>query len=100
MEDYALRRKEYVQQVRASFDQSNDALEPGLVDNITTEYSSFFGLKIRSVIAIIIFLAYLFCKYNSYPIFGYTTTEIIDIITDNQYYTFLQNYDILNKIGF
>lgn len=92
MEDYALRRKEYVQQIRASFDQSNDALEPGLVEIPTTEYSAFFGLKIRSMIAILLFLAFLFCKYNSYPIFGYTTTEIIDIITDNQYYTFLQDY--------
>ena len=96
MEDYAIRRREYVQQVRASFDQPT---ETGY-SYATTEYESeeapidttFLGLKIRLTIAIVLFCVIFFCKYNSYPIFGMEVTEIIDIINDNQYYTFLQSY--------
>ena len=96
MEDYAIRRREYVQQVRASFDQS--AEEGYNFAQIRTEDDeapvdiTFIGLKIRLTIAIILFCIIFFCKYNSYPIFGLEVAEIIDMISDNQYYTFLQNY--------
>lgn len=94
MEDYAIRRKEYVQQVRASFDQPS---EEGYIysQTYTDEEpidTTFLGLKIRLTIAVILFFLIFFCKYNSYPIFGLEVAEIIDMISDNQYYTFLQNY--------
>ena len=96
MEDYAIRRREYVQQVRASFDQP--AEERYIYYSTGTEAgdepidTTFIGLKIRLTIAIVLFCVIFFCKYNSYPIFGMEVAEIIDIISDNQYYTFLQNY--------
>lgn len=96
MEDYAIRRREYVQQVRASFEQP---IEEGYVfaqTGTTTDEepldTTFLGLKIRLTIAIILFCVIFFCKYNSYPIFGMEVAEIIDMISDNQYYTFLQTY--------
>lgn len=96
MEDYAIRRREYVKQIRDSFDQPT---EDGYIfsqNGTTTDEepvdTTFLGLKIRLTVAIILFCVILFCKYNSYPIFGLEVTEIIDMISDNQYYTFLQTY--------
>lgn len=94
MEDYAIRRREYVRQVRASFDQPSE--EGYTYSQAYTEEApidtTFLGLKIRVTIAIVLFCAIFFCKYNSYPIFGMEVAEIIDMIRDNQYYTFLQTY--------
>lgn len=104
MEDYAIRRREYVQQVRASFDQS--AEEGNLYTQTRTGAeaepldTTFLGLKIRVTIAVVLFCVIFFCKYNSYPIFGLEVVEIIDMISDNQYYTFLQNCDILRRVEF
>lgn len=99
MEDYAMRRREYVQEIRASFDQpSEDEYGYNEMLNDGAEESSFLGFKIRLAIAMILFFIVLFCKYNAYPIFGFEVTEIIDMIRDNQYYTFLQNYDILRGV--
>lgn len=96
MEDYAIRRREYVQQVRASFDQPTEEgyvfVQTGTTTNEEPLDTTFLGLKIRLTIAVILFCVIFFCKYNSYPIFGMEVAEIIDIISDNQYYTFLQNY--------
>ena len=95
MEDYAIRRREYVQQIRASFDQQTEEkynyIQNGaeIAEPIDT---TFLGLKIRLTIAVVIFCIIFFCKYNSYPIFGMEVAEIIDMISDNQYYTFLQTY--------
>jgi len=96
MEDYAIRRHEYVQQVRASFDQPTE--EGYNYTKRRTENdeepvdTTFLGLKIRLTIAVVLFCVIFFCKYNSYPIFGMEVAEIIDMISDNQYYTFLQTY--------
>ena len=96
MEDYAIRRREYVQQVRASFDQPAEEGYNYTQIRVETDEepvdTTFLGLKIRLTIAIVLFCVIFFCKYNSYPIFGMEVAEIIDIISDNQYYTFLQNY--------
>ena len=95
MEDYALRRREYVQQIRASFDQPLEdynylqARTEAGEESIASTVSSF---KFRLTIAIILFCVIFFCKYNDYPIFGMEVSEIIDMISDNQYYTFLQSY--------
>lgn len=93
MEDYAMRRKEYVQQIRASFDhpEQGDAYPPVNTEEIPLD-SSLLWFKIRLMIALIIFCVIFFCKYNSYPFLGIEVSEIIDMISDNQYYTFLQNY--------
>lgn len=97
MEDYAIRRREYVQQVRASFEQPTEARYNNYAytrNEAEDEHAetTFSGLKIRLTIAIILFCTIFFCKYNSYTIFGMEVTEIIDMIRNNQYYTFLQTY--------
>jgi len=96
MEDYAIRRREYVQQVRASFDQPVEErynyASTGTEAEDEPIDTTFLGLKIRLTIAIVLFCVIFFCKYNSYSIFGMEVAEIIDMISDNQYYTFLQTY--------
>ena len=97
MEDYAIRRREYIKQIRASFDQpteenyNNYSYTRTETDEEPLD-TTFLSLKIRLTIAIILFCIIFFCKYNSYPIFGMEVAEIIDMISDNQYYTFLQSY--------
>ncbi|MBQ8279429.1 MAG: hypothetical protein IJZ23_06275 [Roseburia sp.] len=94
MEDYAIRRREYVQQVRASFNQPTEDGYVYAQNNAGEEPidTTFLGLKIRLTIAVILFCVIFFCQYNSYPIFELEVAEIIDMIRDNQYYTFLQTY--------
>ena len=96
MEDYAIRRREYVQQVRASFNQlTEEGHNYALIRTESEEApvdTTFLSLKIRLTIAVVLFCVIFFCKYNSYPVLGLEVAEIIDIISDNQYYTFLQTY--------
>ena len=49
-------------------------------------------LKIRIVLAVLLMLAFLLLKYNAYEFQGYQAKDVIDIISDNQYYTILQDY--------
>ena len=97
MEDYAIRRREYVQQIRASFDQPTEEQYYSYTYTRTENENepidtTFLSLKIRLIIAVILFCSIFFCKYNSYSIFGMEVSEIINMISDNQYYTFLQSY--------
>lgn len=91
MDDYAMRRKEYVQQIRASFDQSGaESMYSSAADETEETDTAFLSFKIRFAIAILLFGMVFFCHYHSYTIFGMEITEIIDIISDNQYDTFLK----------
>ena len=94
MEDYAMRRREYVQQVRASFDQLEENRYMFQEKEIEAESTNipFLGFKIRLFIAVILLCSFLFCYYNSQPFFGLEVSEIVDMIRDNQYYTFWQTY--------
>ena len=94
MEDYAMRRREYIKQIRASFDQPSEegyVFQEGNTEDEPINIP-FLGFKIRLFIAVVLFCSFLFCKYTSYPLFGMEVSEIIDMISDNQYYTFLQTY--------
>ncbi len=42
-------------------------------------------------------LAFLLLKYNAYEFHGYQAKDVIDIISDNQYYTILQDYVMINE---
>lgn len=100
MEDYAVRRKEYVQRVRASFDEleeregRSDAKEAIFFEHEAEETAGGFaeGVKLRFFCAVLLFCAFLFCKYHSYEIFTKNAAEVIDMIHENQYYTILQKY--------
>ena len=54
-------------------------------------------LKIRIVLAVLLMLAFLLLKYNAYEFHGYQAKDVIDIISDNQYYTILQDYVMINE---
>ena len=84
-----------VQQVRASFDipeAENNISEWEETENTPGVENQFLSFKLRLTISVLLFLVVFFCKYNAYPIFGIEVSEIIDMISDNQYYTFLQTY--------
>lgn len=95
-----MRRREYIKQIRASFDQPSEegyVFQEGNTEDEPINIP-FLGFKIRLFIAVVLFCSFLFCKYTSYPLFGMEVTEIIDMISDNQYYTFLENCDILKRV--
>ena len=97
MDEYIAKRKEYIQQVRASFDKSNE-ISDIYATNIEDNYFKSNGkFKTRCLISFLIFIIVFFCHYNSYTIFGIEVSEIIDRISDNRYYTFLENCDILEN---
>ncbi len=50
-------------------------------------------LKLRIYCAIFLLAGFLFCKYNAYEIFSYSTAEIIDMIEYNQY----DGYELFRK---
>ena len=92
MDDDVIRRKQYVRQIRASLDEEDDETKEIDFDEKEPEVPPFLFAKLRFFCALLLFCGFLFCKYNSYEIFEKSSTEIIDMIRDNQYYTFLQNY--------
>jgi len=49
------------------------------------------------VLAVLLMLAFLLLKYNAYEFHGYQAKDVIDIISDNQYYTILQDYVMINE---
>lgn len=90
-EDYAVRRKEYVADIRKSFDTMTNDMED-TTSGFSEGGSSILLFKIRLFLSICIFIAFIFCKYTGYDFYSYQAEDVIDILTDNQYYTNLQNY--------
>ncbi len=87
---YAERRREYVAQIRSSFDNGAE----DVISNETEERTAFafsFG-KFRFFAAMVCLVFFLVNWYTGGTIFGVSVTEIIDIVTDNHYYTNLQDY--------
>ncbi len=90
VDDYVMRRREYVAEVRRSFDENDRKMEETVSEK--EDSSSILFLKLRFFLALCIFAAFMLCKYTGYTFYEYDTKEVIDIIADNQYYTKLQNY--------
>ncbi len=87
---YAERRREYVAQIRSSFDNGAE----DVISNETEERtaSAFSFGKFRFFAAMVCLVFFLVNWYTGGTIFGVSVTEIIDIVTDNHYYTNLQDY--------
>lgn len=87
---YAERRREYVAQIRSSFDNGAE----DVISNETEERtaSAFSFGKLRFFAAMVFLVFFLVNRYMGGTIFGVSVTEIIDIVTDNHYYTNLQDY--------
>lgn len=77
MED-AARRREYVQEIRRSFDRAGEETEESWsgetgIDEMTAGWVFF---KIRLLAAVALFLGFLFVKYNQLEVYGYGEDEI------------------------
>lgn len=88
-DDYVIRRREYISEVRKSFDQTNEEMGEQTATKVS---SSFLMQKIRCVLALGLVLGFLIFSYSKSEIMGYQAKDVIDIISDNQYYTNLQEY--------
>ena len=93
VEDYAFRRREYVAEIRKSFDE--DTNELGDSGNTEEETGSpILFLKLRFFLSICIFIAFLFCKLNDYDFYQWTPSEVMDMISENEFFTdFLEHID-------
>ena len=95
MEDVA-RRREYVQEIRRSFDQAGEETEEPWsretgMDEMTAGWVFF---KIRLLVAVALFLGFLFVKYNQLEVYGYGEDEIRQIVSEKAFGTeFRQNIE-------
>lgn len=94
-DEYVERRRAYVSEIRRSFDRPE--VENGTAEEESQPLVSWIFLKIRIVLAVLLMLAFLLLKYNAYELHGYQAKDVIDIISDNQYYTILQDYVMINE---
>lgn len=88
---YVDRRRQYVAQIRNSFDSPKPKELPYEEPKEGGE-SSFSFQKLQFLTAAGILILFLFMKLNGIEFYGYQAQEIIDIISDNHYYTNLQDY--------
>lgn len=92
IDDYVVNRRQYIAEIRRSFDTNDSQMGDTVSDKEKENSSSILFLKVRFLLALCIFAAFLLCKFTKTSFYNYDTTEVIDIIADNQYYTKLQNY--------
>ncbi len=88
MEDVA-RRREYVQEIRRSFDHAGEeAEEPWDGETGTDEVAAgWVFFKIRLLAAVALFLGFLFLKYNQLDVYGYGEDEIRQIVSEQAFGT-------------
>lgn len=93
---YAERRKEYVANVRKSFEE-----EPQYAGRRQEEEpqrgEGFLFFKVRLFLAVCLFGAVLYCRYTDTKIFQYSPEQIVELVSDNHYYTKLKNYVMIQK---
>ncbi len=94
-DEYVERRRAYVNEIRRSFDRSE--VENDTVEEETQTSVPWIFLKIRMVLVVLLMIGFLVLKYNAYEFHGYQAKDVIDIISDNQYYTILQDYVMINE---
>lgn len=94
-DEYVERRRAYVNEIRRSFDRPE--VENDTVEEETQTSVPWIFLKIRMVLAVLLMIGFLVLKDNAYEFHGYQAKDVIDIISDNQYYTILQDYVMINE---
>lgn len=79
--DYAQARKQYVEEVRRSFRQEED---DDFQDELSggTDSTAFF--KLRILIAVCIFAAFILCDRTGSSFYNYSTDEIISMLQEQQ----------------
>ncbi|MDY4839171.1 MAG: hypothetical protein SO160_06465 [Lachnospiraceae bacterium] len=103
MEDYARNRKNYVAEVRRSFDDPSVSeksfdfysKEDG-TENTVTRNTSFF--KMRLFFSVLLFFSYLFMNQTGISIAGVTCTKLYETIEENYDYTNLKKYVMISDV--
>lgn len=78
--DYAQARKQYVEEVRSSFqhaEQDEYEMEP--------EAGAVSFWKVRLLIAVCIFAAFVLCDQTGSRFYHYTTDEIVEMLTEDKF---------------
>ena len=95
-DSYMERRREYVASVRKSFDEAQGSLGARKTEEVPErEFFSFF--KFRLILAACFFGTFLYCHYTDTKIFDYSAEQIMELISDNHYYTNLKNYVMIQE---
>lgn len=95
-DEYAMRRREYVANVRKSFEEEPRFSGRGQEEEVPEgEFFSFF--KIRLFLAVCLLGAFLYCHYTDTKIFAYSAEQIVELVSDNHYYTKLKNYVMIQE---
>lgn len=89
--DYAEQRRQYVSQVRSSFEQGETEAAG------ETPKWEILGMRLRFVTAIVLFFLFFYWQSSGMTILGYTAEKLIDMVADNRYDTFLQDYDMIHN---
>ncbi len=80
--DYAQARKQYVEEVRRSFQHAQpDEYE----EELQTGTASFF--KVRLLIAVCIFAAFVLCDRTGSRFYNYTTKEVVSMLKQERFQT-------------
>ena len=103
MEDYARNRKNYVAEVRRSFDDPSIAEKSfdfysmeDRTENTVTRNTSFF--KMRLFFSVLLFFAYLFMNQTGNSIAGVTCAKLYETIEENYDYTNLKKYVMISDV--
>lgn len=86
MEDLAGKRREYVSQVRSSFETGE------ITDESVKCVREVKWWRLRLLVAILLFVAFFFWHSSGIQIQEIKSTKIIDMIEDNRYDKLLQDY--------
>lgn len=92
---YAERRRQYVDEIRNSFETDTSMPKEEWNGGLSSSYGIFF--KIRLILALAVFAVFLYCNYMDIKIGDYSTEKIIEMVSDNHYYTKLQNYVMIQE---
>ena len=83
--EYAQARKQYVEEVRRSFHQ----VQPDEYEEEPVGAISFF--KVRLLLAICIFAAFVLCDRTGSRFYNYTTDEVVKLIQEEKFQTQLDS---------
>lgn len=86
MEDYVRQRREYVSQVRNSFETEEVSEQP------VEHGRESLWMRLRFLTAVLLFVAFYFWHSTGMQIQEVTSTKIIDMVEDNRYDKLLQDY--------
>lgn len=89
--DYAEQRRQYISRVRSSFEQGETEVpkEPSNREGL--------GMRLRFAAAVCLFLLFFYWQSSGITILGYEAGKVVDMIEDNRYDTFLQDYDRISE---